>query len=91
MQLYIRNDAVCADGHAGEKDGVIHAGGDNPGSRTDEKYHAVWYVPVACQPGGGIRDGGSARSTDPDAVHPGDSGTVGAGLTDGADRKYPGA
>ena len=41
MYLLIWNGTVHSYGDAGKKDGIVHAGGDDHGSRADEKCDAL--------------------------------------------------
>ena len=54
MYLLIWNGTVHSYGDAGKKDGIVHAGGDDHGSRADEKYYALRNVSVHGESGCGI-------------------------------------
>lgn len=66
---------------AGKKDGIVHAGGDDHGSRADEKYYALRNVSVHGESGCGSGDGCGIRSLNSDAMHSGDPGAVVTGIT----------
>ena len=57
MYLLIWNGTVHSYGDAGKKDGIVHAGGDDHGSRADEKYYALRNVSVHGESGCGSGDG----------------------------------
>ena len=57
MYLLIWNGTVHSYGDAGKKDGIVHAGGDDHGSRADEKCYALRNVSVHGESGCGSGDG----------------------------------
>ena len=82
MYLFVWNGTVHSYGDAGKKDGIVHADGDDHGSRADEKCDALRNVSVHGESGGGSGDGCGIRSLNSDAMHSGDPGAVGTGVTD---------
>lgn len=76
MYLLIWNGTVHSYGDAGKKDGIVHAGGDDHGSRADEKCDALRNVSVHGESGCGSGDGCGIRSLNSDAMHSGDPGAV---------------
>ena len=90
MYLLIWNGTVHSYGDAGKKDGIVHAGGDDHGSRADEKCYALRNVSVLSKSNGGLCDCRSFRSPDTYALHPGTAGTMGTRIPNRNDRKYTG-
>lgn len=90
MYLQLWNGPLHIDGHPGEKSSFLHADGDDHGSYSDEKYHALRNVSVLSKSDGGLCDCRSFRSPDTYALHPGTSGTMGTRIPNRNDRKYTG-
>lgn len=90
MYLLVWDGTVHSHGDAGKKDGIVHAGGDDHGSRADEKCDALRNVSVHGESGCGSGDGCGIRSLNSDAMHSGDPGAVVTGGTDSSRRKYAG-
>lgn len=88
--LYVRDGSVCLKCTSGGEGHVQHGSGDDYGQHTDGEHTALRHVLVHGKSDSGGGNGGGARRADAHALHSGISGSLGAGKSDGVNRRETG-